>query len=115
MAEREGFEPSIQLLTVYSLSRRAPSATRPSLHSTFLIGGGGRIRTHGTLPRTAVFKTAALNHSATPPERAWARGRTSAALVSPVFQRADGRGVMRSTPKYGRSASGTSTVPSARW
>jgi integrase len=30
-------------------------------------GGGGRIRTHGTLPGTAVFKTAALNHSATPP------------------------------------------------
>ncbi len=31
------------------------------------IGGGGRIRTHGTLTSTAVFKTAAFNHSATPP------------------------------------------------
>ena len=31
------------------------------------IGGGGGIRTHGTVSRTAVFKTAALNHSATPP------------------------------------------------
>gem|GEM_PF-7067400 len=30
-------------------------------------GGGGRIRTHGTLTSTAVFKTAAFNHSATPP------------------------------------------------
>ena len=30
-------------------------------------GGEGGIRTHGTLPRTAVFKTAALNHSATSP------------------------------------------------
>ena len=30
-------------------------------------GGGGGIRTPGTVPRTAVFKTAALNRSATPP------------------------------------------------
>src|SRR4051812_1728427 len=29
--------------------------------------GGGRIRTHGTLTSAAVFKTAALDHSATPP------------------------------------------------
>ena len=31
MAEREGFEPSIELLTLYSLSRGAPSASRASL------------------------------------------------------------------------------------
>src|SRR6056297_290383 len=31
LAEREGFEPSMGLLTPYSLSRGAPSATRPSL------------------------------------------------------------------------------------
>src|SRR5437764_6871370 len=30
-------------------------------------GGGGGIRTHGTVAGTAVFKTAALNRSATPP------------------------------------------------
>ncbi len=30
-------------------------------------GGGRGIRTPGTVPRTAVFKTAALNHSAIPP------------------------------------------------
>ncbi len=29
MAVREGFEPSIRLQTVYSLSRGAPSAARP--------------------------------------------------------------------------------------
>ena len=29
--------------------------------------GGGEIRTHGTISSTAVFKTAALNRSATPP------------------------------------------------
>ena len=31
MAEREGFEPSKQF-PVYTLSKRAPSATRPPLH-----------------------------------------------------------------------------------
>ncbi len=30
-------------------------------------GGGGEIRTHGTVPHTTVFKTVAFNHSATPP------------------------------------------------
>ena len=29
--------------------------------------GGGGIRTHGTLSRTAVFKTASFDHSDTPP------------------------------------------------
>ena len=29
--------------------------------------GGGEIRTHGPLTWTTVFKTVALNHSATPP------------------------------------------------
>src|SRR6266480_499372 len=37
------------------------------------IGGGGGIRTHGTVAGTAVFKTAALNHSATPPWKAEVR------------------------------------------
>ena len=31
MAEREGFEPSMELQAPYSLSRGAPSAARPSL------------------------------------------------------------------------------------
>ena len=31
MAEREGFEPSIHLVGVYALSKRAPSAARTSL------------------------------------------------------------------------------------
>jgi Transposase, Mutator family len=34
-----------------------------------ISGGRGGIRTHGTVARTAVFKTAALNHSATLPKR----------------------------------------------
>ncbi len=34
-----------------------------------LNGGGGGIRTHGTLARTTVFKTAPINRSGTPPVR----------------------------------------------
>ena len=37
MAEREGFEPSIHLVSIYALSKRAPSATRTSLHSFHLL------------------------------------------------------------------------------
>jgi hypothetical protein len=33
-----------------------------------MAGGWGGIRTHGTLTRTAVFKTAAFNRSATHPK-----------------------------------------------
>ena len=33
-----------------------------------LVGGGGGIRTHETLSGLTVFKTAAFNRSATPPE-----------------------------------------------
>ena len=36
LAEREGFEPSIELLTLYTLSRGAPSTTRPSLRNLAL-------------------------------------------------------------------------------
>jgi hypothetical protein len=34
-----------------------------------LVSGVGEIRTHGTVSRSAVFKTAAFNHSATTPGR----------------------------------------------
>jgi hypothetical protein len=37
-----------------------------SLYS-FLLGGGGGIRTPGAVSRTTVFKTVAIDHSATPP------------------------------------------------
>jgi len=33
LVEKEGFEPSIELLTLYALSRGAPSASRPLLHA----------------------------------------------------------------------------------
>ena len=44
LAEREGFEPSIELLTLYSLSRGAPSTTRPSLRILAPQTGGSRVR-----------------------------------------------------------------------
>ena len=36
-------------------------------HSSFLIGGEGGIRTHGTLAGSTVFETARFNHSRTSP------------------------------------------------
>src|SRR5258706_13558532 len=50
-------------------------------------GGGGGIRTHGTLAGTAVFKTAALNHSATPPGFAVTPGQESKFTSSVIFNR----------------------------
>ncbi len=42
LAEREGFEPSIRGLAVYTLSRRAPSTARTSLHWNLFNRVGGR-------------------------------------------------------------------------
>ncbi len=68
VAEREGFEPSVGLYTLHSLSRRAPSADSAISPYKTHNGGGSRIRTHGPATNGAtVFKTAALNHSAIPP------------------------------------------------
>src|ERR1700755_2098331 len=46
--------------------------------------GGGGIRTHGPLARTPVFKTGAIDHSATPPDRSLSLGaRRSVCLGEP--------------------------------
>ena len=36
LAERTGFEPAIEL-PQYTLSKRAPSTTRPSLHARYIL------------------------------------------------------------------------------
>ncbi len=54
MAVREGFEPSIRLQTVYSLSRGAPSASRPPHRITFQ-NLGIMARSEGFEPSTAWF------------------------------------------------------------
>ncbi len=62
MAVREGFEPSIRLQTVYSLSRGAPSASRPPHHKhvSLLYGASWRIRTSDRLVRSQVLYPAEL-------------------------------------------------------
>src|SRR4051812_42567794 len=70
------------------------------------IGGGGGIRTHGPLARPAVFKTAALDRSATPPETLTPRPPLPTAPPSA------GRGGERPAPRCGRAYRGS--VISAR-
>ena len=65
MAEREGFEPSVEVSSHTRLAGERLQPTRPSLQLNFLAEGVGF---EPTVPfRTAIFKTAALNHSAIPP------------------------------------------------
>ena len=40
LAEREGFEPSMEVLPPYALSRGAPSTTRPSLLKLLIADSG---------------------------------------------------------------------------
>src|SRR6056297_3252469 len=62
-------------VSVYRCRLQDPENTREftrkmqTRNETGLGGGGGGIRTHGTLSRTPVFKTGAFDHSATPPTR----------------------------------------------
>src|SRR5258706_13324133 len=51
-------------------------------------GGGGGIRTHGTLAGTAVFKTAALKHPAPPPGFSGTPGQESKINYTRIFHRA---------------------------
>ncbi len=54
-----------------NITANKKSAPKDALILVCQINGrGGGIRTHGTLSRTPVFKTGALNRSATPPNRA---------------------------------------------
>ena len=91
MAEREGFEPS-KHFHAYTVSNRAPSATRTSLrgakvHAHSLArrshdGGERGIRTLDTLTGIAVFETARFSHSRiSPRERIRESGLSFQAVV----------------------------------
>ena len=59
------------------------AATRPTAsHTQPAQSGWGGIRTHGSLSTTPVFKTGALNHSATHPLQG---RRRRASLSTPVY------------------------------
>ena len=73
LAERGGFEPPVRL-PAHALSKRAPSATRTSLHKAPeglrrepRIGGEGGIRTPGRVAPTLVFETSPFSRSGTSP------------------------------------------------
>ena len=52
----------------YKNPRRVEHLTGIFIRNAKLHNGEGGIRTHGTVSRTLVFKTSALNHSATSPK-----------------------------------------------
>jgi hypothetical protein len=56
-----------RVLIVHSIVRRPQKWKK--INDFNGIGGRGGIRTHGTLAGTPVFKTGALNHSATLPNQ----------------------------------------------
>ncbi len=63
-------EAGVNIETVRFYERRGlmPKPSRREVRNQMRKSGGGRgIRTPGTLPGTAVFKTARFNHSRIPP------------------------------------------------
>ena len=83
MAESEGFEPSMEF-PPYTLSRGAPSATRPTLrfnlHSSFTDISGSSQTAHPAAQVCALFGTASLTPSG--PARDARRSSWPASLVS---------------------------------
>ncbi len=69
VADGEGFEPA-SLVGLRSGAGLEPGVRIPSrpLDLANVIGGWGGIRTPGGFAPTPVFKTGALNHSATHPD-----------------------------------------------
>src|SRR5262245_53622546 len=67
MAERVGFEPTRPGIPTYTLSKRAPSATRTPLRARGIAGGERGIRTPETLAGLPAFEAGAFGHSAISP------------------------------------------------
>ncbi len=75
---RKEWDSNPRYVAAHSLSKRAPSSTRPSLLITLPIcpfsnllpkkSGEGGIRTHGGREPTVDFESTAFVHSATPPQ-----------------------------------------------
>ncbi len=95
MAEREGFEPSIRLLDVYTISSRAPSAARAPLpgpdgahpsapHGVRMAEGVGFEPTWGLITPNSISSRARCDHFGTPPHVA--SGRTPATGPAPPRQ-----------------------------
>jgi hypothetical protein len=121
---------------VCRFSKPVPSATRPPLRpasrhavrrsvsvSLFFCHRSRRRRRRDSNPRclrTTVFKTAAFNHSATPPSCGGKTGleymdrvRLVKKILALSARCAVYAGEIRSKPVYGRNASGITTEPSA--
>lgn len=62
-----GTAPDSTLIVKNSLMVRTEPPGAQRRFDAGRVGGGGGIRTHGGVTPTSVFKTGALNHSATPP------------------------------------------------
>ena len=99
----------------YWFSKPAPSASRPPFLATSVLppGGGGRIRTFGGREPSAVFKTAALNRSATPPNPSNPVPQPALRDASIYGRRAEGsRGYSGGRSSPGSRAAGGGAAPS---
>src|SRR5207249_1759404 len=84
LAEREGFEPSTRLLDVYTISSRAPSATRTPLRIKVAEGVGFE-PTWELITPNSISSRARYDHFGTPPHAAV--GRTPAGGPRPHRRR----------------------------
>ena len=117
MAEKEGFEPSIELLTLYSLSRGAPSATRPLLRTIKSRGWAmllnlqavlaTKMATHLANPKPAVCRGGAMLSHLQPFAISHARTNSWSSLSTralPAYSPQAGAHYASITVKYGCGA-----------
>src|SRR5207244_2051956 len=109
LAEREGFEPSTRLLDVYTISSRAPSATRTPLRIKVAEGVGFE-PTWELITPNSISSRARYDHFGTPPHAAV--GRTPASGPLPHRRRRRPSPARdHSTPPLRPRAPGSSRLP----